>query len=49
MVPPPEAADDSLQYRVSQALAKLGLKIEGRKVSVDAVIVDRASRVPTGN
>jgi len=49
MVPPPEPADDSLQYRVSAALAKLGLKIEARKVPIDGIVVDRASRTPTGN
>jgi hypothetical protein len=35
--------------RVAQAIEKLGLKLESRKVPVDGLVVDGASKTPTAN
>jgi uncharacterized protein (TIGR03435 family) len=48
-LPPPESPDDSLEVRVKQAVAQLGLKLESRKVGVTFLVVDAASKTPTEN
>ena len=50
MLPPPtDPSSDSLEYRVTQAVGKLGLKLERRKNAVQFVIVDSASKTPVAN
>jgi uncharacterized protein (TIGR03435 family) len=44
-----ESAVDTLEYRVGQALAPLGLRIEPRKVKVDAIVIDQVNQTPTEN
>jgi uncharacterized protein (TIGR03435 family) len=44
-----ESPDDTVEYRMSLALAKLGLKLESRKTEVNRVVVDSASKTPTEN
>ena len=46
---PGESPDDSVEYRMSLALAKLGLKLEARKTEVTLLVVDSASKTPTAN
>jgi uncharacterized protein (TIGR03435 family) len=46
---PGESPDDAVEYRISLALAKLGLKLESRKTEVTMLVVDSASRTPTEN
>jgi uncharacterized protein (TIGR03435 family) len=41
--------DDTYEHAASQALAKFGLKLEGRKVMVATVVVDQAERTPKEN
>ena len=40
---------DTLEHRVAQAVAKLGLKLEAKKVQVDTVVFESASKTPTEN
>jgi uncharacterized protein (TIGR03435 family) len=40
---------DTPEYAVSQALAKLGLKMESRKVPTAMLVVDKAEKTPTEN
>jgi uncharacterized protein (TIGR03435 family) len=44
-----ESPDDTEEYRVSLALAKLGLKLESRKTEITSLVVDSASKTPTEN
>jgi uncharacterized protein (TIGR03435 family) len=46
---PGESDDDTVEYRMAQALAKLGLKLESRKTTVTLLVVDSASKTPTEN
>ena len=46
---PGESPDDSVEYRMSLALAKLGLRLESRKTEVTLLVVDSASKTPTAN
>jgi len=48
-VPQPESPEDSMEYRVARALTKLGLKLDARKVSIDTIVIDAASKAPTEN
>lgn len=48
-VPGPETPDEPVEYRVSRALAKYGLKLESRKNQVEFVVVDSVSKTPTEN
>jgi uncharacterized protein (TIGR03435 family) len=48
-IPPPEDSADSIESRVARALEKLGLKLESRKVTVDTIVVDSASKTPAAN
>lgn len=41
--------EDTDEYRMSLALAKLGLKLESKKTDVTTVVVDAASKAPTEN
>lgn len=41
--------DETAEYAMSVALAKLGLKLESKKLDVTTLIVDEASRTPTEN
>jgi uncharacterized protein (TIGR03435 family) len=41
--------DDTQEYALTQALAKFGLKLESRKVTVSAVVVDKVERSPKEN
>ena len=41
--------DETVEYRMAQALAKLGLKLESRKATVTLLVVDAASKTPTEN
>jgi uncharacterized protein (TIGR03435 family) len=41
--------DDTQEYAANQALAKLGLKLEARKVPVSTVVVDKVERTPREN
>lgn len=41
--------DDTQEYAAQQALAKLGLKLEARKVTVSTVVVDKVERTPKEN
>jgi uncharacterized protein (TIGR03435 family) len=41
--------DDTQEYAIAQALAKFGLKLEARKVSVSTVVVDQVERKPKEN
>jgi uncharacterized protein (TIGR03435 family) len=41
--------DATPEYAVGQALAKLGLKLETKKVTVSTVVVDQVERTPKGN
>jgi uncharacterized protein (TIGR03435 family) len=45
----PETPDEPLEYRVSQAVAKAGLKLESRKTTMDFIVVDSALKTPTEN
>jgi uncharacterized protein (TIGR03435 family) len=38
--------DDTQEYAIAQALGKLGLKLEARKVTVSTVVVDKVDRTP---
>src|SRR5262249_51956426 len=40
---------DSPDYAVSQAVAKLGLKLDSRKVPTLFLVVDKAEKTPTEN
>jgi uncharacterized protein (TIGR03435 family) len=40
---------ETLEHRVAQAVAKLGLKLEAKKVQVDTLVVESASKTPTEN
>jgi uncharacterized protein (TIGR03435 family) len=44
-----ETPDETPQYRMTLALAKLGLKLEPRKTQVTTLVVDAASKTPTEN
>jgi uncharacterized protein (TIGR03435 family) len=44
-----ESDDETAEYRMTQALAKLGLKLESRKAAVTLVVLDAASKTPTEN
>jgi len=46
---PGESPDEPIEYRMSQALAKLGLKIEARKTPVQTLVVDSVLKTPTEN
>ncbi|MEO8371995.1 MAG: TIGR03435 family protein [Candidatus Solibacter sp.] len=48
-VPQPESPEDSMEYRVARAVTKLGLKLDARKISIDTIVVDAASKTPTEN
>lgn len=48
-VPGPETPDEPVEYRVAQALGKVGLKLESRKTAVEFVVVDSAARAPVEN
>jgi uncharacterized protein (TIGR03435 family) len=48
-VPQPESPEDSMEYRVARAVTKLGLKLDARKISIDTIVVDAASKAPTEN
>jgi uncharacterized protein (TIGR03435 family) len=41
--------DDTQEYAVAQALAKFGLKLEARKLTVSTVVVDQLERKPKEN
>lgn len=41
--------DDTEEYAAQQALGKLGLRLEARKVKVSTVVVDRVERTPKEN
>jgi uncharacterized protein (TIGR03435 family) len=41
--------DDTQEYAIAQALAKFGLKLEARKVTVSTVVVDKVERTPEEN
>ena len=34
---------------MTEAIEKIGLKLESRKVPVDLIVVDRLEKMPTGN
>jgi uncharacterized protein (TIGR03435 family) len=40
---------DTQEYAASQAAAKLGLRLEARKVTVATVVVEKVERTPTAN
>jgi uncharacterized protein (TIGR03435 family) len=40
---------DTPEYAAAQAAAKLGLKLEARKVTVAMVVVDQVERTPAEN
>ncbi|MDF3041262.1 MAG: hypothetical protein K0Q71_3968, partial [Thermomicrobiales bacterium] len=40
---------ETVAHRVAQALAKLGLKLEAKRVQVDTLVVESASKTPTEN
>jgi uncharacterized protein (TIGR03435 family) len=42
-------ADETQEYAVSQAVAKLGLKLEDRKVPTPVFVVDKVNKTPTEN
>ena len=48
-VPQPESPEDTMEYRVARAVTKLGLKIDAHKISIDTIVVDAASKMPTEN
>ena len=48
-VPMPESPEDSMEYRVARALTKLGLKLDARKISIETIVVDAATKMPTDN
>lgn len=41
--------DDTEEYAIAQALARLGLKLEARKVTVPVIVVDQVERTPKPN
>jgi uncharacterized protein (TIGR03435 family) len=41
--------DDTEEYAMAQALAKFGLKLESRKLTISTVVVDRVERTPKEN
>jgi len=45
----PESPDDPVEYRVSQAATRLGLKLESRKTPMEYLVVDSALKTPTEN
>jgi uncharacterized protein (TIGR03435 family) len=45
----PETPDDPIERRVVDAVAKLGLKLESRKVPGDVLVVDSVAKTPTPN
>lgn len=49
LIPPPQDPADGIENRVAQAVDKLGLKLESRKVPVAAVVVDSIAKTPTAN
>jgi uncharacterized protein (TIGR03435 family) len=48
-VPQPESPEDTMEYRVARAVTKLGLKLDAHKISIDTIVVDAASKMPTEN
>ena len=48
-VPQPESPEDSMEYRVARAVTKLGLKLDARKISIDTIVIDAATKMPTEN
>ena len=49
VIPPPQDPADGIENRVAQAVDKLGLRLESRKVPVAAVVVDKIAKTPTAN
>jgi uncharacterized protein (TIGR03435 family) len=49
VIPPPQDPADGIENRVAQAVDKLGLRLESRKVPVAALVVDNIAKTPTAN
>jgi len=45
----PESPDDSVDHRVSQALAALGLKLQKTNIDVPLLVIDQISKQPSDN
>ena len=46
---PADGPEDTPEYRASVMLAKLGLRLESRKIPVESIVIDAVSAVPTEN